>query len=249
MKNLQSNSFRHAGVKHPCFTLIELLVVIAIIAILAAILLPALNSARERGRSASCINNMKQLNTGIFFYCDDHDDNFMPPIDTLEGHDYSDYRFWWNATSDDPLENYFMTPYLKINSLGTSANSNVIDCPTNSEGYSPDTIVDYAYNLYLFNQPGANRPGKVGRVDQPSKRVTFVDALRHSAGLVNPYIGVGATSANNFNGAPYKAANGVQYIHNNTANVGWVDGHVSAERKVYYSNVHPTNNNYFDQQI
>ena len=99
-----SNAALHTA--EPCFirsafTLIELLVVIAIIATLAAILMPALNSARERSKRASCINNLKQFGTTIQQYAMDNKDRipdfvcgYSDPENSTWSHFYNRMDHW-----------------------------------------------------------------------------------------------------------------------------------------------------------
>lgn len=78
------------------FTLVELLVVMAVVAILAAILLPALAAAKERTRPIVCLNNLKQIGVAINLYANDHED-FLLPAEYHPGNG-APYQEGWAAT-------------------------------------------------------------------------------------------------------------------------------------------------------
>ena len=110
---------RHGGVKHSSFTLIELLVVIAIIAILAAMLLPALQAARQRGISSSCVNNLKECNRVILLYADDHDGIWVITHGTS-----SSWTWYSNLANKTPR-------YIGgLDTSTTSARQGIVRCPS-----------------------------------------------------------------------------------------------------------------------
>ena len=118
------------------FTLIELLVVIAIIAILAAMLLPALSKAREKARIISCVNNLKQLCMGIRFYQDENED-WTPHYDYAFGGTKSAPNYYWHW---DFADRYGMEK-------GQTGKATVWNCPSSS---LPEQAVRTTYGFNYF---------------------------------------------------------------------------------------------------
>jgi prepilin-type N-terminal cleavage/methylation domain-containing protein len=112
LKNTRCRSDKRA------FTLVELLVVIAVLAILAALLLPALARAKERGRQASCINSVRQQTLAVLMYADENSD-VLPPT---AYNDANDNEVDW-PTLLDPYLNYVAKIHLCPSDRNSQINS------------------------------------------------------------------------------------------------------------------------------
>ena len=167
------NHFRQRG-----FTLIELLVVVAIIAILAAMLLPALSAAKENARRAQCINNLRQSAIGITMYAQDHD-QWLPlaPWNTnpqYQGQAYNHRAGAWLSNTKDKLVvylqsgNYLPNPAILYCPSGKEAQKAYRDYIVNS---SP-TSASYGQHIGYFYAAWNADPNwqKGGNPDKPLRR-------------------------------------------------------------------------------
>jgi len=166
--------------KQKIFTLIELLVVIAIIAILAGMLLPALNKAREKAKSINCTNNLKQIGTAFAMYAGDYDD-FVPTS-------YTKNASGANMDGGWVIDLY---PYLK--------NRKIFHCSSKVVGIAwwfndgrggsvnlkaPEHLLSYSYN---YKGLGTERPTDYKKITQIKKLSELAVLLEGEKTMTSSY--------------------------------------------------------------
>jgi prepilin-type N-terminal cleavage/methylation domain-containing protein/prepilin-type processing-associated H-X9-DG protein len=190
------------------FTLIELLVTMAIIAILAALLVPVLSSARRKAQSLQCQNNTRQISVAAFLYCQDNDDS-LP--------------FAWYDDNDPADNNFFclLTPLLYRSEFDGYGDfeSLVYACPTRlKEPLVGDNPMRISYGMNAYNS-----------VDFPNPRTRRLAQVAKPAGTL-----MVADIAFGFNHPPIQRLDQDQvgYKHDGKANIAFFDGHAAANSLV-----------------
>jgi len=218
----QYNLSGETHTKRKYFTLIELLIVIAIIAILAAMLLPALNKARDKARASQCIGNLKQISIGQFGYQDAFGGHFPAAwlaTDTaaqswfLKIAPYTGVTLKWNSTTQISAFRCLANPAL----YGSNA-----ALATGGTRYS----VNYSNNYHLGISTSAADAMKNSQIRQPSEVCITVDSQQSpntTPTIPCAYYNIMLNSArNNY----YADSNRPGIIHENGANMLFVDGHI-----------------------
>jgi prepilin-type N-terminal cleavage/methylation domain-containing protein/prepilin-type processing-associated H-X9-DG protein len=156
------------------FTLIELLVVIAIIAILAAMLLPALSKAKEKARAIVCLNNLKQWGMAAQLYATDNAD-FLPPDGTPNPGESSTNTGWYIQLPQVlSLPRYHDMPW-RTNATA-DVGRKVWICPSNPRRSNGNNLFHYCLNEYINDTGVDNRPVKISSLRQHSALVYLFDS-------------------------------------------------------------------------
>ena len=213
------------------FTLIELLVVIAIIAILAGMLLPALNKAREKGRASSCQGNMKQIGIALAMYNAAYDD-YYPCAEVA-----------WNDIKNKPLWSDVVLPFLGAEMNFNSkhyARGGAFICPSQKSVYpSWRVYISYGINRdFVGRENYTNRVWtskttggvKASSVKQPSQHLIVTETWYTSDRSKTYDIGGYSVPGRNLGYHVAERAT-VTFRHSRKSNTLYIDGHVAAENQ------------------